>query len=157
YVDEAAQEFAEGNSPLAVARTALRLLCRRRGRGIARLVTSAAFVRSIGHLPRGSRIAEITAVKALDSFFKAVSANEPHSVKWAAVGVMPQPVDGHNARMFKRTSDFSFLKEARSALLVTSVLLLDFLKGDFAMQFLVLRDRYFAQTAFAPRPKDSES
>ena len=59
--------------------------------------------------------------------------------------------------MFQATGDLRFLDEPTTMTRIVSVFGLDFLEGDFAMQFLIKRDKYLAKSAASMWSKDAET
>src|SRR5262245_22020270 len=96
-------------------------------------------------------------MEAGDGFFKAVAADEAHGVEGAAVAILPESIDGDNARMLEPTGDLGLEHEARPALRIVRPIELDFLERDLAIQLLVLGDENLAQAAFSMRPENAKA
>ncbi len=59
--------------------------------------------------------------------------------------------------MLEPAGDLGFDEEARSALQVVGLALLDFLEGHLAMQLLIVGHEYFAQAALGVGPQDAKA
>ncbi len=99
----------------------------------------------------------IALVKLVDGFLQAVAANESHRIIRAAVRINPQPIDGHDRRVFQPAGDFGFENESGTALGTVGVRGLDALQGHFTVQFFVRSDVHLAESAARMRTEDAES
>ena len=93
-------------------------------------------------------------MKVADSFSQVVAANETHGIERAAVGILPQPVNGHNARMLQLACDLCLKEKAVPADRVLRVALLDLLERHFAVQFLVLGYKNLPYAALGVRSQN---
>jgi hypothetical protein len=96
-------------------------------------------------------------VEAADGLFEVVPLHEAHGVEGATVGVLAQPVDRHDARVFQAAGNLGLQQEAAAAVRVVGPLPLDFLEGDLAVQFLVLGHEDLAQSPLGVGAEDLET
>src|SRR4051794_1105512 len=93
-------------------------------------------------------------MKPCDGILQAVATNEAHGVIRSAVGVGAKAVYRHDARMLEAPRNFGLQHEASSAVWFVGVFVLNFLEGDFAIQFRIEGDVDFTQAPFGVRPYD---
>jgi hypothetical protein len=91
-------------------------------------------------------------VKALDCVVEIVTANEAHRIEWPPIGVLAQPVNRDDPRVFQPTGDLCLLEKAQAPLWIVRVPFLDLLEGDFTMELLIERHEDFSEPPFSVRP-----
>ena len=64
---------------------------------------------------------------------QAFAAHESHRVERAAIIIMTEGVDGHDAWMFQPTCDFGFQQKTLATFGDIGMLWLDLFQGDFAV------------------------
>ncbi len=86
-------------------------------------------------------------MEVANGFSKGFPADETHGIKGSAIGMGALTIDRDNARMFQSAGDLALQHEAAEAGRVCGVLGLNLLEGYLTMQFGVLGNIDFAQTA----------
>ena len=83
-------------------------------------------------------------MKALNRLLEAVASDKAHRVERSAVGIATETVDRNDVGVLETARDFSFLEEARPAVFIIGVAVLDFFQGDLAVQLLIASDKHFS-------------
>src|SRR5205823_9467614 len=74
-----------------------------------------------------------------------------------AVGIEPQAVHRHDARMLQAAGHLGFTKKARATVGMVGEFLLDLLQGDLPVQLLVVSNKDGPQSSFGVLVEDPEA
>src|SRR5205823_14066258 len=69
----------------------------------------------------GPRFVGFWFMEASNRFLEVVPVNKAHGIEWPALGILPDGMNRHNARMLQPAGDFGSAEKAATALRVAGV------------------------------------
>ena len=98
----------------------------------------------------------VFAVEIADRILKAIAGDEPHRVIRRAIGMLVQPIHGHDAGVFEAARHLGFEQEPGSDGRIACVTRLDLFQYHLAIEFAIDRHGDLPHPAFRQRANDAE-
>src|SRR5262245_8031807 len=95
-------------------------------------------------------------MELFNDLLERLAADESHRIVGPPVGIRPQAIDWHNARMFESAGDLRFPDEPLAAHRIVGDVRLDLLERHFAGQFAILCDEDLAESPAGMWPENAK-